>query len=61
MTDRPFDFIVPGFANGMVHMTFGLGNVLGVALAGLLLTLAFQYFSGIPGAALDIANKPATS
>ena len=39
-----------GFAAGMVNTMFGLGNLLGISLGGLLLTVMFQYYSGIPGA-----------
>ncbi len=41
-----------GFANGMVHMTFGLGHMLGVSVGGLLLTIAFRYYSG------DLTSMP---
>jgi EmrB/QacA subfamily drug resistance transporter len=39
-----------GFATGMVHTAFELGHMLGVSLGGVLLTVAYQYFSGIPDA-----------
>lgn len=39
-----------GFATGMVHTAFDVGHMLGFSLGGLLLTLAFQYYSGMPGA-----------
>ena len=39
-----------GFATGMVQMVFGLGSLLGISLAGLLLTVAFRYFAGLPDA-----------
>jgi len=45
-----------GFATGMVHTAFDLGHMLGVSVGGLLLTLAFQYYSGIPEAAPDPQN-----
>jgi len=38
-----------GFANGMVHTAFELGHMLGVSVGGLLLALAFEYYSGMPG------------
>jgi predicted MFS family arabinose efflux permease len=44
-----------GFASAMNHVTFGLGNVLGVSLGGLLMAAAFDYHTGLQGA------SPATS
>lgn len=38
-----------GFASSVNHVTFGLGNVLGVALGGLLMTVAFEYHTGQSG------------
>jgi len=40
-----------GFATGMVHTAFDFGHMLGVSLGGLLLAIAYQYYSGIAGAA----------
>lgn len=37
-----------GFATGMVHTAFELGHMLGVSLGGVLLTVAYHYYSGIP-------------
>jgi EmrB/QacA subfamily drug resistance transporter len=48
-----------GLANGMVHTAFELGHMLGVSLGGLLLALAFEYFSGMPGASPGAENAPA--
>ena len=48
-----------GQANGMVHTGFELGHMLGVTFGGLLLTLAFGYYSGTPGAAPSAENAPA--
>lgn len=45
-----------GFANGMVHTAFELGHMLGVSVGGLLLTLAFEYYSGIPGVTPSAEN-----
>lgn len=45
-----------GFANGMIHSGFELGHMLGVSLGALLLSLSFQYYSGIPGATPDPGN-----
>jgi MFS family permease len=35
-----------GFASAMNHVTFGFGNILGVALSGLSMSLAFEHFTG---------------
>ncbi|HEY2989101.1 MAG TPA: MFS transporter [Candidatus Binatia bacterium] len=48
-----------GLANGMVHTGFELGHMLGVSLGGLLLAMAFEHFSGTPGAAPSAENPPA--
>ena len=37
-----------GFANGAIQVCFNLGNMLGIALGTLLMTLAFQYYTGRP-------------
>ena len=39
-----------GFATGMVQTMFGLGSLMGTSLGGVLLTLMFRYFSGMPDA-----------
>jgi EmrB/QacA subfamily drug resistance transporter len=39
-----------GFATGLVQMMFGLGSLLGISLAGVLLTALFRHYSGVPGA-----------
>jgi EmrB/QacA subfamily drug resistance transporter len=39
-----------GFATGMVQTVFGIGSLLGIALAGVLLTVLFRYHSGVPDA-----------
>jgi EmrB/QacA subfamily drug resistance transporter len=36
-----------GFASAMNHVAFGLGNVLGVAVGGLMMALAFEYHTGV--------------
>jgi EmrB/QacA subfamily drug resistance transporter len=38
-----------GFASAVNHVTFGLGNVLGVALGGFLMTAAFEHHTGLSG------------
>ncbi|MBI4525249.1 MAG: MFS transporter [Deltaproteobacteria bacterium] len=38
-----------GFASATNHVTFGLGNVLGVALGGLLMTAAYEHHTAIAG------------
>ena len=45
-----------GFASAMNHVTFGLGNVLGVALGGLLMTAAFEYHTGLSGVSPTAGN-----
>lgn len=45
-----------GFANGMVHTAFELGHMLGVSVGGLLLALAFEYYSGMPGVTPSAGN-----
>jgi len=45
-----------GFASAMNHVTFGFGNVLGVALGGLCMSLAFEYHTGIKAVALTAEN-----
>ena len=38
-----------GTAIGIINGIFGLGHMLGISLSGIFLTLAFRYYSGIPG------------
>jgi predicted MFS family arabinose efflux permease len=45
-----------GFASAMNHVTFGFGNVFGVALGGLCMSLAFEFHTGIRAAALTAEN-----
>ncbi len=45
-----------GFATGMIHTMFGLGHMLGISVGGLLLTVAFQHYSGVPGATPTPSN-----
>lgn len=40
-----------GTAIGIINGIFGLGQMLGISLSGIFLTLAFRYYTGIPGAA----------
>ena len=42
-----------GFAAGMVQTVFGVSSLLGITLGGVLLTVMFQHYSGIPGARPD--------
>jgi MFS family permease len=44
-----------GFATGMVQTVFGTGSLLGISLAGVLMSAAFHHFAGTPG----IAPSPA--
>jgi len=45
-----------GFASAVNHVTFGLGNVLGVALGGLCMSLAFEHYTGVKTASLTTEN-----
>ena len=45
-----------GFASAVNHVTFGLGNVFGVALGGLSMSLAFEHFTDAPASAITTAN-----
>jgi EmrB/QacA subfamily drug resistance transporter len=36
-----------GFASSMNHVTFGVGNVLGIALGGFVMAIAFEHFTGL--------------
>ena len=38
-----------GSAIGIINGIFGLGQMLGISLSGIFLTLAFRYYSGVPG------------
>lgn len=38
-----------GVASGMIHAAIDLCHMLGVSLGGLSLSLAFQYYAGLPG------------
>ena len=45
-----------GFASAVNHVTFGFANVLGVALGGLSMSLAFESYAGMPGGNLTTDN-----
>jgi len=45
-----------GFASAVNHVTFGFGNVLGVALGGLSMSLAFEYHTGMSTTSLTTEN-----
>ncbi len=45
-----------GFASAMNHVTFGFGNVFGVALGGLCMSLAFEHYTGVASASLTTEN-----
>ena len=45
-----------GFASAMNHVTFGFGNVFGVALGGLCMSLAFEHYTGVRAASLTTEN-----
>jgi len=38
-----------GTAIGIINGIFGLGHMLGISLSGIFLTLAFRYYTGMPG------------
>jgi len=42
-----------GTAIGIINGIFGLGHMLGISLSGIFLTLAFRYYSGVPGTTPD--------
>ena len=42
----------PRFASAINHVTFGFGNVFGVALGGLCMSLAFEHYTGVKAAEL---------
>jgi MFS family permease len=48
-----------GFATGMVQTIFGISALLGISLGGVLLTLAFRYYSGVADATPSPANPRA--
>jgi len=45
-----------GTGVGIINTIFGLGHMLGISLSGVLLTLAFRYYSGEPEAIPNPAN-----
>ena len=45
-----------GFASAVNHVAFGLGNVVGVALSSLLMSVAFEQHTGIGTTAPTAAN-----
>ncbi|MDP6559872.1 MAG: MFS transporter [Candidatus Binatia bacterium] len=47
-----------GFATAVNHVTFGFGNVLGVAVGSLLMTAAFEFHTGLSGVS-PTADNPA--
>jgi MFS family permease len=46
-----------GAAIGIINGIFGLGHMLGISASGIILTLAFRYYSGIAGTMPDPANR----
>jgi len=48
-----------GFATGMVQTIFGISALLGISLGGVLLTLAFRYYSGVADATPSAAEPRA--
>ena len=47
-----------GTAIGLFNAIFGLGQMLGISLSGIFLTLAFQYYSGRPESSPSPADAP---
>lgn len=45
-----------GTAIGIINAMFGLGQMLGISLTGIFLTLAFRYYSGVPGTAPNLGD-----
>ncbi len=45
-----------GFASSMNHVTFGVGNVLGIALGGFVMAMAFEHVTGLAGASPTTDN-----
>ena len=45
-----------GTAIGIINAIFGLGHMLGISLTGILLTMAFRYYSGIPGTTPNLTD-----
>ena len=45
-----------GFATAVNHVVFGMGNVLGVAIGGFLMTAAFEVHTGLSGVSLTTDN-----
>jgi MFS family permease len=45
-----------GFASSMNHVTFGVGNVLGIALGSFVMAIAFEHFTGLAGASPTTEN-----
>jgi predicted MFS family arabinose efflux permease len=48
-----------GFASSMNHVTFGVGNVLGVALGSFVMAIAFEHYTGLPGVSPTTNNPTA--
>lgn len=45
-----------GFASAMNHVAFGFGNVFGVSLGGLCMSLAFEHYTGISESSLTTSD-----
>ena len=45
-----------GFASSMNHVTFGVGNVLGIALGSFVMATAFEYYTRLAGASPTTEN-----
>ena len=49
--------VQPGCASSVNHIVFGLGNVPGIALGGLMMTTAFEYHTGLVGVSPTTENS----
>jgi predicted MFS family arabinose efflux permease len=48
-----------GFASSVNHVTFGLGNILGVAIGSTLMATAFEHYTGLAGVSPSTDNPAA--
>ncbi len=48
-----------GFASSVNYVAFGMGNVFGVGLAGVMMSFAYTRYTGVPGASPSTANPAA--
>ncbi|NIO07882.1 MAG: MFS transporter, partial [Deltaproteobacteria bacterium] len=48
-----------GFANGAINVCFNLSHILGISTTTLLMTISYQYYTGMQGAAVTTDNPAA--